>query len=64
MLTFVSLVHKLEELVDNSLEELPVRLEEPRILSDDVHDVTSDDSLVVLSALHLSQAKEILNHRD
>lgn len=37
--TFVRLVHELEELVDNRLQELPVRLEEARILPNDIHDV-------------------------
>jgi hypothetical protein len=37
--TLVRLVGELEELVDDRLEELPVRLEEARVLTDDVHDV-------------------------
>lgn len=34
------LMHKLEELVDDGLQELPVCLEEARILTNHVHDVT------------------------
>lgn len=49
------LVHELEELVDDSLEELPMCLEESRILPDDVHDVRGYDSFVILSALHFSE---------
>ena len=37
--TLVSLVSELEELIDDSLEELPVSLEETRVLSNDVHDI-------------------------
>jgi hypothetical protein len=57
-------VHKLEELIDNRLEELPVRLEEPRVLADNVHDVRGADGLVVLAALHLGQAEELLDNCD
>ena len=38
-LTFVGFMHELEELVDDSLEEFPVRLEESWVLADNVHDV-------------------------
>lgn len=48
-------VHELEELVHDRLEELPVRLEEARILAHDVHDVRGDDGLIVLAALLLHQ---------
>ena len=37
--SFVSLVHELEQLVNDRLEEPPVGSQEPRVLSDDVHDV-------------------------
>lgn len=60
--TLVRFVHELEELVDDSLEELPVGLQETWILADDVHDVGRDDSLVVLASLHLSQAKQVFDH--
>lgn len=50
----MSLVHKLKEFVHDSLEELPVRFQEARILADNVHDVGGDDSLVVLAALDLT----------
>ena len=39
--TLVRLVSKLEQLVDDSLEEFPMRLEETRILTDNVHDIRS-----------------------
>lgn len=39
MLTFMRLVHKLKQLVDNGLQELPVCFEESWVLSNDVHDV-------------------------
>ena len=59
--TFVRLVHKLKVLVYDSLEELPVRLEEAGVLTDDVHDVRCHDRLVVLAPLHLTQAEQILD---
>ena len=37
--TFVRLVHELEKFIYYGLQELPVRLEEARVLADDVHDV-------------------------
>lgn len=55
------LVHELKELIDNRLEELPVRLEESRVLADNVHDVRGANGLVVLAALHLGQAEELLD---
>ncbi len=60
-LTFVCLVHKLEELVDYGLEELPMRFEEARILANDVHDIGGDHSLVVLSTLELTQSEKVLD---
>lgn len=38
--------------------------QEARVLADDVHDVTGDHSLVVLSTLQLCESKEILDDRD
>lgn len=60
----MGLVHKLEKFVDDCLEELPVRLEEARILADDVHDVGRHDSLVVLPSFDLTKTEEILDHSD
>ncbi len=57
---FVSLVHKLEELVDNSLQKLPVCLQESWVLADNVHDITGNHSLVVFASLHLSKTKRSL----
>ena len=48
------LMHELEQLVDDSLQKLPMSFEEPRVLPDDVHDVGCDDSLVVLTTLDLT----------
>ena len=62
--TFVCLVHELEQLVDDRLQELPVRLEETRILADDVHDVGSDNSFVIFATLHLGQAEQLLDDGD
>jgi hypothetical protein len=55
-LTLVGLVHELEKLVDNSLQEFPMSLQESRILSNNVHNVRCNNSLVVLTALHLGQS--------
>ena len=38
-LTFMRFVHEFEQFIDYGLQELPVSLEEARILSDDIHDV-------------------------
>ena len=62
--TLVSLVHELKQLVRHGLQELPMGFEEPWILPDDVHDIGGDDSLVVLSPLHLCQAQEVLDNSD
>jgi hypothetical protein len=57
-------MHEFEELIDNRLEELPMRLKEARILPDNVHDVAGDDGFVVLAALHFRESQEVLDHRD
>ena len=62
--TFMRFVHELEKLVDNRLQELPVCFQESRILSDNVHDITRNDCLVVFATLLLSQTKKILDDRD
>jgi hypothetical protein len=54
-LTFMSFVHELEKLVNNSLEEFPMRFEETRVLPYDVHDVGGADGFVVLAALLLGK---------
>ncbi len=54
-------VHEFEEFVDNSLQELPMRLEETGILTNNVHDVGCNDSLVIFSSFHLSQPEKILD---
>lgn len=63
-LAFVGFVHELEQLIDDSFEELPVRLEEAGILSNNVHDVAGHNSLVVLSSLHLGQSEQVLDDGD
>ena len=63
-LTFVRLVHKFKELVDDRLQELPVRLQEPRVLPNNVHDVGGTDSLVVFAALLLSKAEKVFDNGD
>ena len=62
--TLVTLVHKLEQLVDDRLEKLPMGLEEARVLADNVHDVGRDDSLVVLASLDLDEAEQVLDDLD
>jgi hypothetical protein len=57
-------MHKFKELVDDSFEELPMGLEEARVLSDDVHDIRRNDGLVVLAALNLTKTQEILDYCD
>lgn len=59
----MSLVHELKELVDNGFEELPMRLEESRVLTDNVHDVRSTNSLVVFALLHLGEAQQVFDDR-
>mmetsp|Transcript_18783 Transcript_18783/g.59888 ORF Transcript_18783/g.59888 Transcript_18783/m.59888 type:complete len:439 (-) Transcript_18783:909-2225(-) len=60
----VRLVHELEQLIHHRLEELPVRDQEARVLSHDVHDVGCDDSLVVLAARHLAHAQQVADESD
>ena len=60
----MNLVHEFEELVDDRLEELPVRLQESRILAHYIHNIRSNDGLVVLSSFNLAKAEEILDNSD
>jgi len=57
-------MHELEQLVDDRLQKLPMSFEEPRVLSNDIHDVGRHDSFVVFTALHLCETKQILNDCD
>lgn len=41
-----------------------MRLQEARILPDDVHNIGRDDGLVVLPALDLAQAQKVLDDGD
>jgi len=63
-LTFMGLVHELEKLVDNGLEEFPMRLQETRVLPDDIHDVGGANGLVVLAALLFGETQKLLDHAD
>ena len=47
--SFVRLVHKLEQFVDNSLQESPVGSQETWILADDVHNVGRDYCLIKMN---------------
>mmetsp|Transcript_106817 Transcript_106817/g.300286 ORF Transcript_106817/g.300286 Transcript_106817/m.300286 type:complete len:282 (-) Transcript_106817:1213-2058(-) len=56
-------VHELEELEDNGPQKFPMRPQKTWVLSDDVHDVACDDSLVFLAALHFAKAQQVLDDR-
>lgn len=62
--TFMGFMHKLEEFVDHCLQEFPMRLEESGVLSDDVHDIRSNDCFVVFSTFHFTKAKQVFDHGD
>ena len=57
--SLVGLVHELEKFVHDRLQEAPVGAEKAWILSHYVHDVGSDDGLVVLAFLLLTQSQQI-----
>ena len=58
--SLVGLVHEFEQLVHYGLQELPVRTKKARVLADHVHNVGSNDSLVVFASFLFAQAKKIL----
>ena len=62
--TFVRFMHEFEQLVNDCLQELPVRLEESRILADDIHDIGSYDGLVVFTTFNFAETEQILDDRD
>ena len=53
-ITFVGLMHKLEQLVDDCLQEFPVCFEEAGVLPDNVHDIGRHDRLIIFPAFHLT----------
>jgi hypothetical protein len=55
-------VHELKELVDNGFQELPVCLKESRVLTNDVHNVGGNDSLVILSTFDLTKSQQIFDN--
>lgn len=61
-LAFVRLVHELKQLVDHRLEELPVGLQEPGVLSNNIHDIAGHDGLVILATLHLGKSQKIFDN--
>lgn len=61
LLTLMSLMHELKQLIDDCLEEFPVCLQEARILADDVHDIRGNDSFVVFASFDFAQSQEILD---
>ncbi len=58
------LVHELEQLDDDSLQEAPVLAEEARVLANDVHDVRGNDCLVVLATQCIAQGEQRTNDGD
>lgn len=59
--TFVCFMHELKELVDHGFEEFPVRFEESRILSNDIHDIRGYDCFVVLASFHFHKTQKLLD---
>jgi len=57
-------MHEFEQFVDDRLEELPMRSQEARILSDHVHNVGRDDRLIVLALLLLAEPQKVLDDGD
>ena len=45
----VGFVHELEQFVYHCLEEFPMGLQKPGVLTNDIHDIGRDHGLVVLS---------------
>ncbi len=56
-------VHELKQLVDDSLEELPVGPEESWVLAHDVHDVGGDDGLVIFPSFLFTQTQQVLRQK-
>ena len=56
-------VHELEQLVHNGFQKLPMGLEESWVLSDDVHDIGRNNSLVVLTTFHFDKPKQLFDNR-
>jgi hypothetical protein len=47
--TFVGFVHEFKQFVYHRLEELPMSLQEPGVLTNDIHDIGRDHGFVVFS---------------
>lgn len=62
--TFVCLVHEFKQLVDNRLQEFPVRFEETRILANNVHDIGGHNGFVILSTFNFAKAQKVFDDSD
>ncbi|KAH3662578.1 hypothetical protein OGAPHI_005830 [Ogataea philodendri] len=60
--SFVGFMHKFKQLIDNSLQELPVSFQESWVLSNNVHDVGCHNCLVILTPFHFGQRQQIFNN--
>lgn len=56
---WVELVHELKEFIHNCLEELPMGPQKAWILPNNIHDVGSNHSFVILAAGFLTQVQQI-----
>ena len=55
-------MHKFKQLVNYSLQELPVCSKEPGVLPNDIHDVGRNNSLIVLAFLLFAKAQQVFNN--
>lgn len=55
-------MHEFEKFVDDSSQEPPVRTKEAGVLTDNIHDVCSNNGFVVLAAAVLTQSQKVANN--
>lgn len=56
-------MHKLKEFVDHRFKEFPMSPEEARILSNDIHNIGSNDRLVILATFLLAKTQQLLKKK-
>jgi hypothetical protein len=54
-------MHELEKFVYHCLEKFPVSFEKSRVLANDVHNITCDHSLIILSPNHFCESQQLFD---
>ena len=60
----MGLMHEFKEFINDSLEKLPMSLEESGVLANNVHNVACHHCLIILATLGFREAQKVLDDSD